>query len=300
MKSKTKALLSVHIAIFLLGASGLFAKWVQLPSLVITFGRTLFSSLALLAFMLLTKKPIKLAQKKHYGHMIFLGILLAVHWYSFYEAIQLSTVALGLLSFSTFPVFVTFLQPLFTKQKLYIKDVIIALIVFGGVLITVPSFEAGGTMLHGILVGVFSGFSYAILTIFNKSYAAEYSGEKIAFYEQAIASLVLLPFVFIYKPVFTGQDILLLVLLGVIFTGLAHTLFINSLKSISSQTASIITCLEPIYSILLAMLTLNEIPSMREIIGGVIILSAVVYSSLQSAKATENKEPTPASSVQKR
>lgn len=284
MKQATKSILISHLAIFLLGLSGVFGKLLSLPSLIITLGRVLFSSIALFIYMLLKKESFKLNERKEYGYMFLLGILLAVHWASFYEAIQLSTVALGLLSFSTFPVFVTFLEPLFFKQKLKFGDVLLALIVFGGVAIAVPSFQLENTTTLGILIGIFSGLSYAFLSIFNKKFAASYSGTKVAFYEQTFAIPLLLPFLFVYQPVFTSQDILLLILLGVIFTGLAHSLFIGSLKHISTQMASIITCLEPLYAVLFAFILLREVPTLRDVISGIIILSAVCFASFRKAR----------------
>ncbi len=92
--------------------------------------------------------------------------------------------ALGLLSFSTFPVFVTFLEPLFFRQKLRLENVIVALIVFAGVAVVVPEFRLENQATKGILVGVFAGFTYAILSLFNKKFSLKYESAQISFYEQ--------------------------------------------------------------------------------------------------------------------
>ena len=72
--------------------------------------------------------------------------------------------------------------------------------------------------------------------------------------------------------------------MGIVFTGIAHTLFINSLKNIKTQTAGIISSLEPLYGILLSIFFLNEIPSIKEIVGGIIILGTVFYSTMKNLK----------------
>jgi drug/metabolite transporter (DMT)-like permease len=131
------------------------------------------------------------------------------------------------------------------------------------------------------LWGVVSGFTYAILSILNRTYVKEYSSLVIAFYEQLVATIVLIPFLFLQKPVFQPKDILLLILLGTVFTGISHTLFINGLKNTKTQTAGIITSLEPVYGITFAILLLGEIPTLSEVLGGIIILGTVFYSTIK-------------------
>ena len=285
MNQNKKSLLTAHLSILLFGFSGIFGNLLNLPSLIITLGRVFFSSLALLLVLLAARKPIRLENKKDFWALAALGVLLALHWTAFYEAIQLSSVALGLLSFSTFPVFVTFLEPLFFRQKLRLENVAVALAVFAGVAIVVPEFRLENQATKGILVGVFAGFTYAILSLCNKKFSWKYSGAQISFYEQLFSCICLLPFLLIYRPSLTAGDIGLLALLGVVFTGLAHTLFISSLRHIPVQTAGILTCLEPNYSTLFAFLFLHETPAPRDYLGGAIILGAAVYSTLRASKA---------------
>jgi len=211
-----------------------------------------------------------------------MGVILAVHWTTFFKSIQVSTVAIGLITFSTFPVFVTFLESYFFNEKIKLSDVIIAIITFIGVVFVVPKFELGDHLTQGALWGILSGFTYAVLSILNRKYVEEYSSLVIAFYEQLVATIILMPFLFLYKPIVQVEDILMLALLGIVFTGISHSLFIHGLKNIKTQTASIISSLEPVYGILLAIFLLKEVPAFREIFGGIIILSTVLYSTLKS------------------
>ena len=92
----------------------------------------------------------------------------------------------------------------------------------------------------------------------------------------------MIPFYFLYRPVLQINDLLLLVLLGIVFTGIAHTLFIQSLKNIRTYTAGIISNLEPVYGIIIAIILIKEIPGFKEVIGGLLILSTVFYSTLKA------------------
>lgn len=279
MNEKRRSLLEIHFAVLLFGVSGLFGKFLTLPSLIIVLGRVVFSSIFLLILIGYFKEDIRLKQRKHYLYLVVMGVILAVHWVTFFHSIQLATVAIGLLTFSTFPMFVTFLEPYFFKERIRLSDVGIAVITFLGVVLVVPRYELGNQLTQGAIWGTVSGFTYAVLSVLNRKYIRDYSSTVIAFYEQVIAAIVLLPFLFIQQPVFRINDILLLILLGVVFTGVSHVTFIKGLKNIKTQTASIISCLEPVYGIALAALLLGEIPTLRELAGGVIILGTVFYST---------------------
>ena len=278
---KKRAVISVNIAVLLFGLAGLFAKWINLPSIYITFGRVFFSSLALGLYMLIRRHNIRIADRKDFGLLAFAGAILALHWWSFLESIQLSTVAIGTITFSSFPLFVTFLEPLVFHQRLERRNVIMAMIVLIGVIITIPEFSLENSMFIGILVGMLSALAYAVLTVMNKSFAEKYSGTVTAFYEQAVAALVLLPFALHTKIQPTPADIGLLLFLGIITTATAHTLFINSLKVLPAQLAGVCSSMETVYGILFALLLLGEVPSVREIIGAIIILCVVVFAQME-------------------
>lgn len=274
--------MQIHIAVLLFGLSGLFGKFIALPPIIIVFGRVCFSSGFLFIVIKVFKKNIRLKEKSHYLYLIIMGGILAIHWITFFKAIQMSTVAIGLLTFSTFPVFVTFLEPYFFKERLKLSDVIVAGVTFLGVALVIPKFELGNDVTQGVLWGIVSGFTYALLSIFNRKYVNEYSSLVVAFYEQIVAAVLLIPVLFFSHPVVHTKDILLIILLAVVFTGISHTLFIEGLKNIKTQTAGIISCLEPLYAIIFAAILLNEIPGIREVLGGVIILGTVFYSTIKS------------------
>lgn len=278
---RKQALVFVNIAVLLFGLAGLFAKWINLPAICITFGRVLFSSMTLGIFMLLRRQSFRI-RRREAGWLVFAGLILALHWWSFLASIQVSTVAIGTITFSSFPLFVTFLEPLFFGGKLEKRNIVIAVVILAGVVITIPEISLENHTFLGIAVGMVSALSYAILTMINKSIAGKVTSTATAFYEQATAAIVLLPFMTGVKVQPSGHDMALLLFLGVITTALAHTLFISSLQGIPAQLAGVCSSLETVYGILFALLLLGEVPGIREIIGAVIIVGAVITSQLQT------------------
>ncbi len=278
--------LEIHAAVFLFGFSGLFGKFLHCPSIVIVFGRTLFASAALLPIMAFTSgvRPFSGGKKAMLVYAVQ-GALLAAHWTSFFYSIQISTVTIGLLTFSTFPVFVTFMEPFFFREKLNSSDIATAMIVFAGLVLVLPGFDFSRAPVKGAFYGIVSGFTFALLSLANRKNVQQDHPIVVAFYQNFFASLALLPFIFVLKPSVPGEnELFLLAALGILCTALSHTLFIKSLISIKAQTAGIITALEPVYGILLAFIILGERPGLRTMAGGVIIIAATVVAGVLHKK----------------
>jgi len=289
MTNRSKGLAAVNIAVLLFGTAGLFGKLLTFSPLIIVLGRVSFASFALLIFLLIRRERLLIEGRKgHYLLLICLGVILAIHWLTFFHAIQISTVAIGLLSFSTFPIYVSLLEPLFFREKLALKYLVLALITLLGIRLLVPEFELADRTLQGVLWGSLSGMLFALLTLLNRRLVVFYKAEKIALYQNVFAMLFLLPLTFRYlTDINSWGEIGMLIVLGFVFTALSHTLFIQGLKSISARTASIIACLEPVYGIILAMLIISEIPGLKTLIGGAIIIVAVLYVTISLKREAE-------------
>jgi drug/metabolite transporter (DMT)-like permease len=279
-----KGIVQIHIAVFLFGFSGLFGKFLSCNPIYIVFGRTFFAFIALFFYAkFVSKKALSISSKNSSLFFILQGILLAVHWWSFFLSIQISSVAVGLVTFSTFPLFVTFMEPYFFKEKLEPKNIILATIVFVGILFIIPEFNFSNNLTKGAVFGIIAGFTFALLTLVNRKNATSSDSIAIAFYQNLFASIFLiLPIMTIYTPLPNINDLPNLIFLGVICTALSHTLFIKSLTFIKAQTASVITGLEPVYGIILAFFILNETPGMRILLGGAIIIGVSIVASLQN------------------
>lgn len=276
-----REIISLHIAVMLFGLAGVIGKFVSVPAILVTFGRVFFSSIFLLIIILIKKDNWKL-KKRDYSYVIVAGIILAIHWFTFLQAIQIATVAIGTITFATFPIFVTFLEPLIYHEKLEIKNVTMAIIMFAGVLITVPEFSLANQMTFGIVVGMISAFSYAILCLFNRYLSLNYSGTIICLYEQGVATIILFPTIFFVTTTINSLDLGAIIFLGIVCTAIAHSIYVNSLKKIKVQTASIISSMESVYSIIFAFLLLNEMMAFKELLGGLIIIGVAIYLSFNN------------------
>lgn len=273
-----KGLIQIHSAVFLFGFAGLFGKFLHCSPLYIVLGRTFFASAALFIYAkLYSKTALSGFGRKTFLFFILQGILLAVHWYSFFLSIQISTVAIGLVTFSTFPLFVTFLEPLFFREKLKAIDIFIACTVFTGIVLVIPDFDFSNNITQGSISGIISGFTFALLALVNRKNTENSDSITVAFYQNLFAAFFLL------LPILTLQAALPqlsylpgLIFLGVVCTALAHTMFINSLNYIRAHTAAVNAGLEPVYGIILAIFMLNEIPDTRTISGGVIIIGTTI------------------------
>lgn len=284
LMKKQKSLFEIHLAVLLFGLAGLFGKWLILSPFFIVLGRVFFASIILALILWLSKQSLKISNARNYLYLISLGFILSIHWISFFKSIQVSTVAVGLLSFSAYPVFTTFLEPLLLKEKIIKINILFSLLCFIGVILIIPCFDLNNSTFTGVLWGLFSGLTFAVLTILNRKLTQHLSSLLIAFYQDFFAMLILLPFYFVLKPSLSSKDILLLCFLGVFCTAGSHTLFIKGMKYVKAQTASMIHFLEPVYGIIFAFLFLHEVPALRTILGGIIILFGQIFIILKIFK----------------
>ncbi|MBE9108812.1 DMT family transporter [Nodosilinea sp. LEGE 07298] len=287
MARPTAALLQVHTSVFLFGLSGLFGKFLALPASVIVLGRTGFATLALGLVLALGRRAVRLRSPQDSLGMVLLGILLAFHWVSFFYSIQLATVAIGLLTFSSFPVFVTLLEPLLFKTPWRWIDGAIAALVVVGVALVIPDYRLGSATTLGAVWGLLSGLSFALLQLLNKGYRQRYSALAIAFYQDLFAFMSLLLVAPLSTLALTSQEVGLLLVLGVLCTAVAHTLFIESLAVLRTQTASVISALEPVYGIVLAALLLGEVPALRTLAGGGLTIGTALWASWPDKTSAE-------------
>jgi drug/metabolite transporter (DMT)-like permease len=284
-KNHRVGLAQIHIAVLLAGGAGLFAKLVSVSPVVLTAGRTLFGSLALLLFAMATSTSLRVGGARDLAALALSGVILAFHWFTFFLSIQVSTVAIGLLAFSTFPLFTTFLEPLMFGERLRRQDVLSAIIVTAGLILVTPSFDVGNQLTQGMLWGILSAFSYAVLSLLIRSYGGKYPAAAVSFYQQGFAALFLLPFAWQWQGTVSVPDLMYLVVLGVVFTALGQGLVVASLRHLRAQTTSVVFGLEPVYGILLAWLLLHEIPDARTLLGGSLICGTVLWTSLTQGHA---------------
>lgn len=277
--SSRRSWLEIHLAVLLFGLASLFADWVQLPAIWIVLGRTGFAALFLALWLPVQRQRLRPSRRADHPWLLTTGLLLAFHWVAFFRAIQLSNVALGLLTFSSFPVFTVLLEPLFGQGQITRNNLLIAALTLAGVAILLPPLDWQLSDTRGAVWGLLAGFSFALLALVNRRLVAYNPGQRIAFWQDLVAFGVLLPLCVSQPAQPTGTDLGLLLLLGIVFTGVSHSLFIRGLRHVPARTASVLASLEPVYGILAAFLLLGQVPQARTLLGGGVILAATFLAS---------------------
>ena len=288
--STPTALVSLHAAVALFGFAALFGKWLALPPTAIVLGRTVVAAAAL-AILALARHSYARSDRG----LAVNGVVLAVHWVTFFEAIRVSTVAIGLLGYATFPLFVLVLERALLGARFGGREAATAVVSVAGLVVLVPTLDASDATLRGLAWGTLSGATFAWLAVRSRRHAQSHAPEVVALWQNAFAALVLVPIVAVQSdsmPVPAARDIAMIVVLGLACTALAHTLFIASLRRVTAHTASVVATLEPVYGIALAAWLLGEWPTPRTLLGAALILGAALVAtrhvaSLPSSAARE-------------
>ncbi|MBY6187666.1 DMT family transporter [Marinobacter hydrocarbonoclasticus] len=274
--------LQLHLAVLLFSGTALFSKLIPLPATDITALRSVLAGLALFSLLLLTGKRARLQSARDYVVVIGLGILIGLHWVTYFAGMQFSTVAIGMIAFFTYPVMTVLVEPLLEGKRPALADLVSALIVLMGVALLVPTPSLESSVTQGVLLGVLSAALFTARNLLQKRYFAHYSGAHTMAYQTSVAALMLLPWITLPEGAMTGRDWGMLVLLGLGFTALPHAMLSQSLRSLRAKTVSLVSCMQPLYATALAALLLSEWPDLKTLIGGGLILAAALYETARA------------------
>jgi drug/metabolite transporter (DMT)-like permease len=252
-----------------------------------------FSALILLAISMFTKK-IKLLHWKEMLPLIGIGGIIALHWVTFYGSIKYANISVALVCFSSVGFFSSFLDPLISRRKLIMTEVLLGLMVMLGVYLI---FHFDQHFRTGILFGIISAFLATIFPILNKRFVGKHGADTITFYEIGGGWMVLnfvVPVYLLYTPVLTylpdAKDLFWLLFMSLFCTVLAFNLSVRALSKVSPFTVNLSFNLEPIYGILLAFLLYNEHKTLGPSFSAgisIIILTVV----LQTLKVWRDSKP---------
>lgn len=278
-----------NLSILLLGTlfvstSGVLGRYIAMPAEAIILCRAFLASILMFVFCKYQKIDFTIKSKKDKISFLISGFLMGAHWVTYFYALKLSNVALGMLSIYTYPVITAFLEPFFSKQKINVIHIFLAILVLIGVYILVPEFSLENNELQGILFGILSAFFYALRNLMVKNEVKTYNGSLLMFYQMIVVTVFLIPTLFFSDFSNAIDELPLLLLVALLTTAIGHTLTVNSLQHFSATTTSIISSVQPIFGIIIAYLFVNEIPSFNVYIGGSLILLTVVIESLRSKK----------------
>ncbi|MBD1584592.1 DMT family transporter [Pseudoalteromonas sp. S16_S37] len=296
MRPEQTSLLYLHIAVLLFGGTALFSKLINLSALDITVYRTAVAFVVLALLLKLMGKPLRLARRKDYLIAIMLGIVVGLHWVTYFAGMQMAGIATGIIAFFTYPVITVFLEPLFTKQRIKNKDIISAAVVLFGIYLLIPEANLGNQVTLGIITGISSGALFALRNLLQKRFFVTYSGPHTMFYQTLTASVMLAAFVQVPPTQLTNQDVYYILLAGAVFTAIPHALFASSLKHLSATTAGLISCLQPLYGTLLAFMLLAEKPTIMTLVGGLLVISAACFETWSITRKKTNASIRPSGS----
>ena len=282
MKSKTTNLIELNLAVLIWGGTAMFAKGIALPLSHIMCVRYLLCAVSLLFFLFALKIPVRLKGGKDYAVVAIVGILLCFNGLTLFKALRISTAAIAILSFYTYPVFTALLEPFVFGEKLRTSDIVLAGFILIGILIMTPQFNLSNSTTQGVLFGVLSGLFFMARSLIIRKYIQEISSSVFMFWQAMVIGLMLIPWLFVETADYTPLKFGLLILLGSVFTAIPQTLFAASLRNLRAKTVGIISTIQPIYTAVLGYLIHDESMTTRAVAGGAIILMCFVFETTRN------------------
>ncbi len=284
MNPHLKNLLQFNFAMLIMSTSGTFGRLILLPPPVTIWLRSLFGGLALLVLILILKNNIRI-HRSHFKSIFISSVFLGIHWVTYFYSLQLSNVAIAMLSLFTYPVFTALLEPIVLKQSFQWSNLILAGVVLAGVSFMIPEFDMENRHTLGIIIGLCSAILYSFRNLILKKHVNQYPGTTLMFYQLLINAILLAPLPFFYRMDGFTDNLPFIMLLAVLTTAIGHTMFVMSFKKFSISAVSILSSMQPLFGILVAFIFLNEVPASRTFIGGALILVTVVIESLRTASS---------------
>lgn len=274
-------------AVSIFGTVGIFVHYIPLPSATLAFCRGIIGSAFLLLLLLLTGKKLDLAAiKRNLPLLCLSGAAIGINWILLLEAYHYTTVATATICYYLAPLFLMLASPLLGEKLTVKKCTCIGVALVGMVFVSgVLTGGIGG--FTGILLGVCAAVFYGSVMFMNKRLS------PIGAYDKTIiqlftAAIVILPYLLFtgglsFPPMETISWVFLAVV-GIIHTGFAYALYFGSMKDLSAQSIAILCYLDPVLSIILSALVLQENVDIFTVIGAVLILGSALYSELPERK----------------
>ena len=291
LKNKFKNQLHLHFIVFIWGFTAILGALISIDAIPLVWFRVLLASLVLFIFLKIRKIPFN-ENGSDMIKLFFGGVLVALHWVTFFHAIKISTISTTLITLSSSAFFVVIFKPFFEKKKIEVYELLLA---FLAVLGFVVIFYSETLYTKGILIALLSSMLVALFSVYNSKLIKSYRGSKIAFYELFFAG-IFLTVILIVKKDFSGSffqlsqsDWFYLLLLAVICTAYPFVVATNLLKKMSPFTIVLTNNLEPVYGIILALIIFGEKEQMsiQFYVGAAIIFSSVLLNGiLKSRKFT--------------
>ncbi|MFY0254507.1 DMT family transporter [Chitinophaga sp. 30R24] len=256
-----KALLQLHLSVFLAGFTGILGKLISLNEGLLVWYRLMITSVSLLILFRIQGSLKKLPWKDILP-IGSTGVIVALHWLFFYGSIKYSNVSIGVVCFSLTSLFTAIFDPLINRRRFDIREMLLSMLTLLGILLI---FHFDTQYRTGIILGIISAMFAALFTVFNKRLIKRFDTYNITFYELSTGFVVLTLLMPAYLYTFptasllpSSMDLIYLLILSWCCTIMMYLLAMNALKKISPFTVNLCFNLEPVYSIILAFVIFHE------------------------------------------
>lgn len=279
-----KSYLNLHLIVFIWGFTAILGALITIDADFLVWYRMLFAALFLGTFLLIKKIPFEISFSAVLK-LVFVGLLIALHWITFFESIKVATVSITLSVFSLGAFIASILEPIFYGRKVLWYEVFFGLIIIAGLALIL---QVEINYLHGMLLALASIVLGVVFTLFNGKLIAHHEPSVIAFYE-FLAGFLFISIYFLFKGSFTVESFvltpknwLLIILLASICTAYAFTASVKVMRRLSPYTVMLTTNLEPVYGIVLAYFIIGgkEKMSTEFYIGALIIVITVILNGI--------------------
>ena len=284
LSDNLKSYLHLHLIVFIWGFTAVLGRLISLEALPLVWFRMLFAVGFIAVYIWIKKIPIQVSPKTAVK-FLFAGIIIALHWFTFFKAIKVSNISVTLACLATGAFFTSLLEPLFYRKKIVWYEVLFGLLVVVGLYII---FNVEGQFIEGIIIALISAFLSALFAVINSKFVKQHNPTLISFYELG-GGLVFFSFLLLFTNSSTttffklsSEDLIYLFILSSVCTAYAFIASTAIMKFLSPYTVMLTINLEPIYGIILAVLVYKEKETMSPnfYFGALIILLSVVLNSV--------------------
>jgi len=203
----------------------------------------------------------------------------------FFISVKVGGIAVATLGFASFPAFITLIEWGVLRERVTRAEWLRLICVTCGLILVTPSFDFSDAGTEGLLWGLFSGAGFGVLAVLNRRYLSGIDAFYVAGLQNLIVFLLLSPWAIPLLPAVSLVSWGWILVLGVACTGLAHLLFVASLRVLHARTAGLVVALEPVYAIVFAWILFAQVPAYRTIAGGLIMIVAILSASFAVRKA---------------
>lgn len=274
--------IQLHVAVFLYGLTAILGDLITIPAASLVWWRVVITCISLI-FVINYGKDLFDIPRKDLIKLLLIGIIIGIHWVSFYGSIKYANASIALIALSTTTLFTSFIEPVVFKRKPDILQVIFGFLVIPGIYLIVKNIDS--YLMTGLYIGILSAFMASLFSVLNKTMVDKIAPFPMTFVEMLgvfIFLSVLLPL--FSQPYFSpfipiGWDWFYLIVLALLCTSLAYYLGLLALKKLTAFETNLIINLEPVYGIILAIIILKEHHELNlRFYLGVLIILVVVFS----------------------